>query len=121
MRVAEAAGAAGGSVDVGSFDQECDADVGPVLIEVLPADAGGDDVHSADVAQGARSLLEGLLSRIVTRRLRASHQLDDLHYRHLVLLESWSRGAAAAAPTIWRLRRRASRCPARAAARSCGR
>ena len=40
------------SVDVRSLDQEGDPHVGPVLVEVLAADPGRDDVDGADVAQG---------------------------------------------------------------------
>src|SRR5215212_6510320 len=86
MSDAAAATAYAASVDVGALDQKRDPDVRAVLVEVLAADPGGDDVDGADVAQRPRRLLERLLRRVVGRCLRAADQLDDLHYRHLVLL-----------------------------------
>ena len=50
------------SVDVGALDQEGDAHVGAVLVEVLAADPGRDDVDGADVAQRALRLVQRLLA-----------------------------------------------------------
>ena len=51
------------SVDVGALDQERDPDVGAVLVEVVAADPGADDVDGADVAQRALGLASAPASR----------------------------------------------------------
>src|SRR5947207_15903288 len=73
-------------VDVGAFDQEGDAHVCAVLVEVLSPDPGADDVDGADVPERALRLLQRLHRRVVAGRLRASNQLDDLDNRHSLLL-----------------------------------
>src|SRR5215217_1371384 len=74
------------SVDVGALDQEGDAHVSAVLVEVLPPNSRADDVDGPDVPQRALRLAERLLGRVVGGRLRASNQLDDLDNRHSLLL-----------------------------------
>src|SRR5689334_2564617 len=54
-----------------------------ILIEILAADPGRDDVDRPDVAQRALGLIECLARRVVSRGFRAAHQLDDLHDSHL--------------------------------------
>src|SRR6187401_1074691 len=79
------------SVDVGALDQERNAHVGAVLVEVLAPDARAHDVDGADVSQRGLRLLQRLRRRIVARRLGASDQLDDLDYGHSsLLLVAWA-------------------------------
>src|SRR4051794_17551910 len=70
-------------IDVGALHQECHTHVGPVLVEVLAAEAGADDVDRADVAQLLLGALERLAGGVVGGLLRASDELDDLDYGHL--------------------------------------
>src|SRR5207244_7093402 len=82
------------SVHVGALDDERDPHVGPVLVEVVAADAGRDDVDRADVPQRALRRLQRLRRGVVGRRLRAADELDDLHYGHVLLLVLGTTGAA---------------------------
>src|SRR3954447_8440588 len=70
------------SVDVGALDQECDPYVGAPLVEVLPAQPGGDDVYRADVPERALRLFQRLLCGVIRRLLGASDQLNDLYDGH---------------------------------------
>src|SRR5436189_2034161 len=83
-----------GSVDVGALDNECHPDVGAVLVEVVAADPGRDDVDGADVPQRALRRLQRLRRGVVGRRLRAPDELDDLHYGHALLLVLGTTGEA---------------------------
>src|SRR4051794_39905535 len=71
-----------GSVDVAALDDERDPHVGAVLVEVLAADAGRNDVDRPDVSQRRLRRRQRLLRGVVGRRFRAADQLDDLHYSH---------------------------------------
>src|SRR4051794_27897019 len=72
------------SVNVGALDQERHPHMGAVLVQVLAADTGRDDVDRADVAQSALRLGKRLPGGVIGRRLRASDQLDDLHHCHRI-------------------------------------
>ena len=52
-----------GSALLDALDQERDAHVGAPLVEVLAAQADGDDVDGLDVAQGPAGLGEGVAGR----------------------------------------------------------
>src|SRR5882762_7472298 len=56
--------------------------MGAPLIEVLTAQAGGDDVDRADVPKRTLRLLQRLLCGVIRRFLGASDQLDDLYDGH---------------------------------------
>src|SRR4029077_15135361 len=101
------------SVDLRSLDQECDADVGAVLVEVLAADAGRDDFDRADVAQRALGLQQRLFGGVVGGRLGATDQLDDCHDSHADPPRRSSMVSLALTPSS-----RAARCQAGACWRS---
>src|SRR3954453_7735787 len=95
-----------GSVDVAALDDERDPHVGAVLVEVLAADAGRNDVDRPDVSQRRLRRRQRLLRGVVGRRFRAADQLDDLHYSHAsssrrgwIVRQFYPLGGLRAAPT----------------------
>src|SRR4051794_25276855 len=74
--------------------------MGPVLIQVLTADSGRDDVDGADVAQRPLRLAQCLFRRIVGRGFRAPDQLDNFHDSHFDPPSSSSTLSLALTPSI---------------------